>query len=79
MLFRSNWVARSSAFVLKMDEEDIISVEESESILKNMKKKESKTGDLKEIAGRHGHIAQLAIIFFKLRHSGMRQQQVSEA
>ena len=37
-----NWVARSSAFVLKMDEEDIISVEESESILKNMKKKESK-------------------------------------
>jgi len=37
-----NWVARSSAFVLHMDQEDIISLEENESILKNMKKKESR-------------------------------------
>lgn len=37
-----NWVARSAAFVLHMDSEDIVSLEENESILKNMKKKESK-------------------------------------
>ena len=37
-----NWVARSAAFVLHMDQEDIISLEENESILKNMKKKESR-------------------------------------
>lgn len=36
------WIARSSAFVLHMDTEDIISVQENESILKNLKKKESK-------------------------------------
>jgi len=38
-----DWVARSSAFVLHMDSEDIVSVEENESILKNMKKKDLKT------------------------------------
>lgn len=37
-----DWVARSSAFVLSMDNEDIISIEENKSILKEMKKKESK-------------------------------------
>lgn len=37
-----DWVAKSSAFVLYMDSEDIVSVEENESIFKNMKKKESK-------------------------------------
>lgn len=37
-----NWVARSSAFVLSMDEEDIYSVEEHKSILKGLKSKESK-------------------------------------
>ena len=37
-----NWVAKSSAFVLHMDQEDIISLQENESILKNMKKKESR-------------------------------------
>jgi len=37
-----SWVAKSSAFVLHMDNEDIISVEENESILKSMKKKDSK-------------------------------------
>ena len=36
------WVAKSSAFVLHMDKEDIVSVEENESILESMKKKESK-------------------------------------
>jgi hypothetical protein len=36
------WVARSSAFVLNMDEEDIFSIEENKSILKNLKRKESK-------------------------------------
>jgi hypothetical protein len=36
------WIAKSSAFVLHMDSEDIFSLEENESILKNMKKKESK-------------------------------------
>jgi len=38
-----DWIAKSSAFVLYMDDEDIVSVEENESILKNMKKKDSKT------------------------------------
>lgn len=38
-----SWVAKSSAFVLHMDNEDIVSVEENESILKSMKKKDSKT------------------------------------
>jgi len=37
-----DWVARSSAFILNMDEEDIYSVEEQRSILKNLKRKESK-------------------------------------
>ncbi len=37
-----NWVAKSAAFVLHMDDEDIISIEENKSILKDMKKKESK-------------------------------------
>ena len=37
-----NWVARSSAFVLSMDNEDIFSIGENKSILKEMKKKESK-------------------------------------
>lgn len=36
------WVAKSAAFVLHMNEEDIYSIEEHESILKKMKKKESK-------------------------------------
>lgn len=36
------WVAKSSAFILSMDEEDIYSVEEHESVLKNLKAKESK-------------------------------------
>lgn len=36
------WVAKSSAFLLSMDKEDIISVEENESVFSNMKKKESK-------------------------------------
>jgi starvation-inducible DNA-binding protein len=37
-----DWVARSSAFVLSMDEEDIYSVEEHKSILSGLKAKESK-------------------------------------
>jgi len=37
-----NWVAKSAAFVLSMDTEDIVSVQENESILKGMKKKESR-------------------------------------
>lgn len=37
-----DWVAKSSAFVLHMNEEDIYSVEEHESILKKLKKKESR-------------------------------------
>jgi hypothetical protein len=37
-----NWVAKSSAFVLHMDKEEIFSVEENESVLSNLKKKESK-------------------------------------
>jgi starvation-inducible DNA-binding protein len=36
------WVAKSKAFVLHMNEEDIYSLEEHESILSNMKKKESR-------------------------------------
>ena len=36
------WVAKSSAFVLHMNEEDIYSIEENDSIFKKMKKKESK-------------------------------------
>ena len=36
------WVARSSAFVLHMDKEEIVSVEENESVLNKLKKKESK-------------------------------------
>ena len=39
---QDGWVAKSSAFVLHMDTEDIVSVEENESILSSMKKKESK-------------------------------------
>lgn len=37
-----SWVAKSAAFVLHMDDEDIVSIEENKSILKDMKKKESK-------------------------------------
>lgn len=37
-----NWVARSSAFVLHMDNDDIVSINENESMFKNMKKKESR-------------------------------------
>ncbi len=37
-----NWVAKSSAFILHMDKEDITTVEENQSILKGMKKKESR-------------------------------------
>jgi hypothetical protein len=37
-----DWVAKSSAFVLSMDEEDIYSVTEHKSILKHLKTKESK-------------------------------------
>lgn len=36
------WVAKSSAFVLHMDTDDIVSINENESMFKNMKKKESK-------------------------------------
>lgn len=38
----SDWVAKSSAFILHMDSEDITSVSDNKSILKEMKKKESK-------------------------------------
>jgi hypothetical protein len=38
----SEWVAKSSAFILSMDQEDIYSLEENQSILEQMKKKESK-------------------------------------
>lgn len=38
-----DWVAKSSAFVLHMDSEDIVSIEEKESIFKSMKKKDLKT------------------------------------
>lgn len=37
-----NWTAKTSAFVLHMDKEDIISVEENESIFAGLKKKESR-------------------------------------
>jgi len=37
-----NWTARSTAFVLNMDEEDIVSLEENESIFKSLKRKESR-------------------------------------
>jgi starvation-inducible DNA-binding protein len=37
-----NWVAKSKAFVLHMNEEDIVSIEENESILNTLKKKESR-------------------------------------
>jgi len=37
-----DWVAKSSAFVLSMDNEDIFCINENKSILKDMKKKESK-------------------------------------
>ena len=37
-----NWIARSSAFVLHMDNDDIVSINENESMFKNMKKKESR-------------------------------------
>lgn len=37
-----SWVARSSAFVINMESEDIISLNNNDSILKGMKKKESK-------------------------------------
>jgi hypothetical protein len=37
-----SWVAKSSAFVLHMESEDIVSVESNKSVLKDMKKKESK-------------------------------------
>ncbi len=36
------WVAKSAAFVLHMDKEEIVSVEENESVLSKLKKKESK-------------------------------------
>jgi starvation-inducible DNA-binding protein len=36
------WVAKSSAFILHMNEEDIYSFDEHDSLLKDMKKKESK-------------------------------------
>ena len=38
----SQWVARSSAFVLSMDKEDIFSVEANESLFANLKSKESR-------------------------------------
>lgn len=38
----SDWVAKSSAFVLSMNEEDVYSIEESKSIFSGMKKKESR-------------------------------------
>lgn len=37
-----NWTAKTTAFVLHMDKEDIISVEENESIFNGLKKKESR-------------------------------------
>lgn len=37
-----NWTAKTSAFVLHMDKEDIVSVEENESIFVGLKKKESR-------------------------------------
>lgn len=38
----SDWVAKSAAFILHMEEEDITSIEDNKSVLKEMKKKESK-------------------------------------
>ena len=38
----SDWVARSSAFILSMDEEEVYSVSESKSLFTGMKKKESR-------------------------------------
>ena len=38
----SDWVARSSAFILSMNEEEIYSIEEQKSIFSEMKKKESR-------------------------------------
>lgn len=38
----SDWVAKSAAFILHMDSEEITSVSDNKSILKEMKKKESK-------------------------------------
>ena len=38
----SEWVARSSAFVLSMDKEDIFSIEANESLFANLKSKESR-------------------------------------
>lgn len=38
----SDWVAKSAAFILHMETEDITSVEDNKSVLKEMKKKESK-------------------------------------
>lgn len=38
----SDWVARSSAFILSMNEEEIFSIEEQKSIFSEMKKKESR-------------------------------------
>ena len=38
----SEWVARSSAFVLHMDKEDIFSIEENQSIFAELKNKESR-------------------------------------
>jgi hypothetical protein len=37
-----NWIAKSAAFILHMDSEEIISVSENQSVLSGMKKKESK-------------------------------------
>lgn len=38
----SDWIAKSAAFILKMNEEDIYSITESKSIFQGMKKKESR-------------------------------------
>lgn len=38
----SDWVAKSSAFVLNMESEDIVNIESKKSILEDLKKKESK-------------------------------------
>lgn len=37
-----NWTAKNTAFILHMDKEEITTVQENESIFKNMKKKESR-------------------------------------
>lgn len=41
-IIHSDWVAKSAAFILHMETEDITSVEDNKSVLKEMKKKESK-------------------------------------